>query len=373
MSDKRILHVISASVLAVLLIALFLPGEYSGRITAAVLLLPVALVCRFFIKKRPTLSINKGQVLMIMSVISVVLLMLLYLTGLEFGFVRNLYALKAKYLFGYALPIAVIIAASEYIRFVIRAQEDKASDVMSYIFCVVAEALTFGNVYYITNFNKFMDFVGITLFPAIISNLLYHYLSKRYGLYPNAVFRAVTSLYVYFIPIESAISSSLLAFAKLFIPILIYVFIDALYERKRRYALKKKSKFAVVITVLTVAVMASVIMLISNQFRFGTLIIATPSMTGELNVGDAAIFEKYDDQPIEKGQIIVFERDDSVFVHRVADIQTVNGITRYYTKGDANDDLDAGFVLHSDIVGLVDHKIPYVGYPTIWLRSLFDR
>ena len=27
----------------------------------------------------------------------------------------------------------------------------------------------------------------------------------------------------------------------------------------------------------------------------------------------------------------------------------------------------------ADIVGIVDFKIPYIGYPTLWLRSLFSR
>jgi signal peptidase len=62
-----------------------------------------------------------------------------------------------------------------------------------------------------------------------------------------------------------------------------------------------------------------------------------------------------------------------MIVHRVVDIKIINGITRYYTKGDANEDADAGFITDSEIVGLADKKIPFIGYPTIWMRSLFKR
>ena len=96
-------------------------------------------------------------------------------------------------------------------------------------------------------------------------------------------------------------------------------------------------------------------------------------MTGELNKGDVSIFESYDGQPIEKGQVIVFEQDGSMIVHRVVDIQRINGQNQYYTKGDANEANDAGFVTKSQIRGLVNFKVPYLGYPTLWLRSLFDR
>lgn len=373
MSDKRKLYIISALTPAALLLALLLSGEYSGKIIAAVLLLIAALLSGFLIKKRSIPSINKPQVLMLMSAISLVLLTLLYLSGLKFGYVKNPYALRFEFLLRYALPMAVAIGACEYFRYVMRAQNDKWADALSYVSCVIAEALLYGNLAYLTTFNRFMDFVGIALFPAVMANLLFHYLSKRYGMFPNVVYRAVTMLYVYVIPYESGIPDSLLALFKLLIPILIFLFIDALYEKKRTYALVKKSKLSGVITVVLIAMMLPVIMLISNQFRFGLLVVATPSMTGELNKGDAAIYQRLDQQTIEVGQVIVFEKGDSLIIHRVVDIQTINGTTRYYTKGDANEDLDVGFVCRSDIVGFVNHKIPYIGYPTIWMRSLFKR
>ena len=127
------------------------------------------------------------------------------------------------------------------------------------------------------------------------------------------------------------------------------------------------------ITVFAAAIIIGFVMLISNQFHYGTLVVATDSMTGELNKGDAAIFESYGDQTIKEGQVIVFESNDSLIIHRVADIQIINGVRRYFTKGDKNASLDDGFRVDSDIVGLVNFKVPYVGYPTLWLRGLFSR
>ena len=370
--DKKVLYTIITASLTALLIALFLPGEHSGRITAAILLLPIAVTSALMIKKRSLLSMNKRQVLMLMSAIGVVYVMLLYLTGLGFGFYKNPYA-SVKSLYTYVLPISAIIISVEIYRWIIRAQESKIADVTSYITCVVADALIFGNIAYIVSFNRFMDFVGMTLFPSIIANLVYHYLSKRYGFYPNIVYRLIITLYPYLIAYESAIPDALLAFVKLIVPILVFVFIDSLFEKKKRFALKKTSKTAVALTAVAVIIMASVVMLISNKFKYGSLVIATGSMTGELNKADAAIFEQYDDRIIEEGQIIVFEKNGSMIVHRVVDIEKIDGQVRYYTKGDANEETDSGFITSSNVVGIVKFKIPYVGYPTIWLRSLFNR
>ena len=119
--------------------------------------------------------------------------------------------------------------------------------------------------------------------------------------------------------------------------------------------------------------MIGTVMLISNQFKYGALVIATDSMTGEIDKGDIVIYESYESQTVEEGQVIVFEKDSSYIVHRVVDIQIINGTARYYTKGDANEDNDAGYITKGSIVGLASYKLPFFGYPTLWLRSLFNR
>ena len=168
-------------------------------------------------------------------------------------------------------------------------------------------------------------------------------------------------------------ANSLLSFIRILLPIGIYIVIDSLYEKKIMLALGKKSKLAVPITVIAVAIMLFVVMVVSNQFYIGSYVIATESMTGELNRGDVAITFKYTDQPISEGQVVAFEQNDRVVIHRVVKIEVINGQRRYYTKGDANDDIDSGFITDSNIVGLVDNKIPFLGYPTLWMRSLFER
>jgi len=113
-------------------------------------------------------------------------------------------------------------------------------------------------------------------------------------------------------------------------------------------------------------------MLISCQFRFGALVIATDSMTGEINKGDVIIYEQYDDQEIREGQIIVFSQQTNKIIHRVVRIEEIGGEVRYYTKGDANYAEDPGYRTEADIVGLTDLKVAYIGYPTLWLHELLE-
>ena len=377
MTGKRIIHIFSASVFAALLIAWIVPFGESGRIVAAILLLPAAVLIPLFIKKRNILSINKNQVLLILLVIALVYVMLYYLSGIRFGFYKNPYRLTGSNFFKFFLPIAAIVVFTEVVRFVLMAQKSRAAHILCYLSCVLAEMLMRSDLPSVTSFNRFMDLVAGALFPALIANLLYNYLSTRYGIYPNLVFRLVTSLHGYVFSVTSGISDSLLNFFRVLLPIAIYLFIDALFERKRTYALGNRSRFlrvtSKVLTVVVLILMIGTVMLVSNQFYFGSLVIATESMTGELNKGDVALFERYEDQLIIEGQVIVFEKYNTMIVHRVVDIEIINGNTRYYTKGDANEDLDLGYITDGEIVGLVNLKLPYFGYPTLWVRSLFNR
>lgn len=368
--DRKLLNIISFLSFAVLLLVFIIPTG-NARIITAIILAPFAAISFFFVKKRSIISLNRNQVIMLMSVISLLYLMIYYLTGLYYRFYKTVYRLDFDTLLQYVLPITVIIVASEIIRGVMRAQNSRLADIFTYLACVFADVIASSSIVSFENLNRFMDVVGLSLFPAITANLLYHYLAKRYGIIPNLVYRLLTTLYIYVIPYKSAVPDSLLAFVDLFIPLVIYIFIDSLYERKMRYALGKKNRFSTILSVVAVIFMTLTVMLISNQFRFGAYVIATDSMTGELNRGDAAIYERYDGSAIEVGQVIVFDKNGSKVLHRVVDIKNEDGTLKYYTKGDLNEENDTGFITKSNVVGIVKLKVPYVGYPTIWLHNAF--
>ncbi len=376
--DRKKLYIISSVTLVALLIALFLPNG-SGRISAALLLLPAAVLTPLLIKKRTVKSINSKQILMIMTAIGLVYLTLYFLSGLYFGFTKTPYGInKPDIVLRFIIPIAAIISATEIIRHILCIQQNTYATVAAYLIGVIGDVLIQSSIAGITTFSTFMDVVGLALLPSLLCNLLYNYLAKRYGFMPSLAYRMLTVWVFYLIPYGSQISDSIISLVNMLLPIGIFLFIDSLFEKKKRYALGKPHVLTAIMSrVLTAAViiiMVGFVMLTSNHFYYGSLVIATPSMTGELNKGDAIIYKAYEnDRKIEVGQILVFEKDGSTVVHRLVDIEIINGQARYYTKGDANEDIDVGYITSSNIVGTVEAKVPYLGYPTLWLRDLFDR
>ena len=370
--DKKLLYASSIALVFVLLGALFLPRN-SGRIITALLLAISAVAIFFLIQKRPILSINKNTVLLIMVAMGAVCLVLYYLTGLHFGFYKSSTPLTLRSFFKNILPIATIIITIEFIRYVLLAQKAKFIGVLAYITGVLSEILVFATLDYLTTFSRLIDAVGLYLFPALTANLLYNFLAKRYGFLPGIAYRLMISLYSYVLPVYPQTPDVLFSFAKLLIPLFIYVFLNALYAKGKRYEKPRKRITEWISMGLAALFMISIVLLISGEFRYRSIIIATESMTGSLNKGDAIVYEEYDDQYIQVQDVLVFRQNNRRIVHRVVKIEYINGENRYYTKGDANEDMDLGYITDADIEGVVLFKLPYIGYLSLWTRKLFKR
>lgn len=96
-------------------------------------------------------------------------------------------------------------------------------------------------------------------------------------------------------------------------------------------------------------------------------------MTPNINKGDMVIIKKLTDEEknnLKVGDVIAFNMDDRVVVHRIIKKYSTSSGVFYNTKGDNNNSAD-GYLLEIDnIVGLEKFRIRYVGYPTI---AIYDR
>lgn len=370
---QKLTCILSILLFVILSFALFLPFK-NLRVIISLFLLVFAIFTCHFLKKRNLLSINKRQVFLLMLVSAILYVAIYYISGLAFGYNYSAYRISFNLLFDIILPISIIVIAIENIRSVLLAQKNKVVNVFIFLTCLIVDVLIYANLTEIKSFNIFMDLVGLNLIPAITSNVLYQHVNKKYGIYSVVVFRLIITLFVYLMPIVPSTPDALYAFYKFVYPLAIYLFVTALFDKKVKLAKEKQSKVAWTISsAVMVTIMVLTIMLISNQFKYGILVVGSESMSGEINKGDAIIFERYDDQIIKEGQVIVFKKADSTVIHRVVDITNVNGQVRYYTKGDANDSLDSGYILSNQIIGITNFKISYIGYPTIWINDIFTK
>ena len=159
--------------------------------------------------------------------------------------------------------IAAIILLTEYVRHVLLGQENKLISLTSYTVGVISDVVIAGGVQGIDTSFELADFFGITLLPALAANLLYNYVSKRYGKLPVLIYRAPLALYYYLIPFIPNIPQILSAFSLLLLPILVLAFIYVLFEKKKKIAKEKRSRLAPIIVAATITICAAFILLVS--------------------------------------------------------------------------------------------------------------
>lgn len=367
-SDKKNLLILTISLLISSIITLFIPSSVS-RYVLTICLIVLTILFIFLVKKRKIFSIYKEQVLYIFIGAGLVYLTLYYLTGVKFGFYKtNLLDLLYE-----GLPLLISVICIEIIRNIIVSQENKMANILGFVSFVVADVVLLANLKDIKSFYVFMDLICITLLPSIMSNVLYHNSSKDYGYFPCIGLRIVLVIPTLFIPFIPSTPDSLISMLNLVYPLILLEIINLLYQKKKKLAIDKSFKFSPVIIGVLIAASVAFTLLVSNQLDYGALVIATESMTGELNKGDFVIFEKIDNNDeLKEGMIIVYQKNDSYIIHRLVGIENIDYEDRYYTKGDANENNDTGYITRSDIVGVTQFKISYLGYPTLWLRELFD-
>ena len=94
-------------------------------------------------------------------------------------------------------------------------------------------------------------------------------------------------------------------------------------------------------------------------------------MKPNINKGDVVVIEKTNNyKNIKIGDVLAYKYDNIIIVHRVINILKENDEYYFYTKGDNNNSED-NFVIYEDmIVGIVNIKLPFIGYPTVWFNEL---
>jgi len=93
-------------------------------------------------------------------------------------------------------------------------------------------------------------------------------------------------------------------------------------------------------------------------------IVRSGSMEPAIGTGDVVIVERAPPAAIESGDVITFIPDGQPppTTHRVVSKTEEDGVTRFTTKGDANEQPDAEPVVENELVGEVTLVLPYVGY-----------
>ncbi len=348
------------------------------KLTVMIILIVATALSFIMLGRKKEKSIFERHVSILMLIFAVIYLGGFYLIGLYYGFVRSKYLFTLGNIIKVIIPIAVIVVLSEILRkqlllqdgtITVKGRKYNFSSTLIFLGMTLIDLVIYTGIYNLSNMDDFLMIIGFILFASLSCNLLYNYISRRFGYKPIIIFRLITCLYMYIIPFIPDVYVFMRTFLRMVYPFIIFVILEGTYS-KTYYRTRKRDTFLTGVLFFGITLL---VMLISCQFKYGIIVIGSDSMTGTIDRGDAVIFERYDGQLLNAGQIIIFEFNDIKTVHRIVDKQSVNGEMRYTTKGDYNKKEDSGYRKADNINGVVKLKIKYIGLPTLWFRSLFEK
>ena len=215
-------------------------------------------------------------------------------------------------------------------------------------------------------------FISATVLPVISREVLCSYLASEVSPIPAIIFKSVITLYEFVFPIIPSLGNYLYAVTNIFLPYFIYYFSSktvAYAEKSKKYSIRVSNR-VVYIPILIALII--VILLVSGILKYKMIAIGSNSMIPTYERGDAIIYEKLDNSiNLKLGDVIAFKKSDIVITHRINDIINRNGVISYKTKGDNNNSEDFFEVPHSDVLGKVEYRVQYIGYPTLWINEYF--
>lgn len=310
------------------------------------------------------------------GIIVVLAIAVTYGVGAFVGFLRNGYSLALINILKNTYAPIFIAVFTELFRYnFIRANKNKFKMVV--ILTILLAILEMQmNMAMVTHWGLQKIFIVATtiVIPAIAQNMILSYLSYEVGYQPCLIYRLILELYIYFVPYLPKFGDYLNSMFGLILPMIVFMYASEDVEYEQNIVIpefiEKKSKF---VKLPMYIVIFTLIALISRIFPIFMIGIGSESMTGALNKGDAVIACKVKEENIQVDDIIVFQAGDKVLIHRVVEIENINGVKHYRTKGDINGTRDNVDITSDKIYGEVYLRIPYIAYPSVYLSEFMQK
>ncbi len=319
---------------------------------------------------------NLKKYIIKISIYIIIVVFIYYLFGFATGFAHNKLYYNFYSFYTFMLPIILTASFNEFLRYQLLKKSEGNSFLIVFTTIIFILINVTNSIYYasFSSIYNVIVFIGITLLPSISTSILGTYINIKIGYKPMIFYLIIFNLMNYLLPIIPDYNEFLLSVFNLLVPtILLYIimssFNDVLQKEVDIRTNKTKERILIVVTII---VCTTTIYFTCGYFRFYAIAIGSGSMSPTFNKGDVVIVEKMKNQfnKLSTGDIIAYNHDDKIIIHRLVKIISVNGEDYYYTKGDANDNIDNYKVEKKQILGTVKVYFPFVGYPTVWLSEL---
>lgn len=327
---------------------------------------------------RKNQSLIAGNAIQLTIIVTMMYFLLTYLSGLLLGFLRNSNALGLFSIFKNIVYLVVMIVSEEIIREMVakRCNTKIMPLVILTIAYILMDLVLVFNINSVNTNLKIFIFISNTLLPIIARHLMCSYLAYNVSSTPSIIFRLAVTIIPLILPIVPDVGYYISSVLGIMVPYIIFMLVSKSLKDNERKKLSPIKKNLWYVNIPLIVFLLFVVSLVSGLFKYQIIAIGSGSMEPIIQIGDAVIFSKFSDDEkmnASEGEILVFVHNGKYIIHRIIDKYVDDkGELVYQTKGDNNKDPDNFVVYSSDVTGVVETKIKYIGLPSIWVQSLFN-
>jgi len=218
-----------------------------------------------------------------------------------------------------------------------------------------------------------LEFIGSILITSIVMNLLASYLAYMGGATASIAYMGTILAFQWFCPVLPNAHWTIVSLIGTIAPTLGFMLLqDSKREpkehKKRHHQTKHNIEAWIAVGIFGVLMIF---------FSFGYLgvtptVVSSGSMSPALEVGDIVVVQKIDTTSVKPGDIIQFYKENTTILHRVIQIDTIQGNYQFITKGDANKDADISSVPATNILGKSVFIIPKLGWIQLFIKNILQ-
>ena len=303
-----------------------------------------------------------------------------YFLGLFSGFVKSSYSLSFINIIKNTFPVIVLILISELMRYVLfnKTKRNLPCLIIGCLLFVMVDVNTMVHIYDVKTALGITKMICLVVFPSITKNIFLTYLTMKVGYKNGIIYRLITELSTYLLPIFPDFGEYINVLLKTVLPIAIMARLNNMFNY---YSVRKikdsryNNRKLVLYSVITFALL-TIVLLTSGLFTYQALTIGSGSMSPAIEKGDVIVLRSMKNEEarkIKKGDVLVYNHDNKIIVHRVIKKSNNGETISFKTKGDYNNAKDSWTVKQEDVIGIVKFRIRWIGMPTVALNELLNK
>lgn len=304
-----------------------------------------------------------------MAVAGTLYILIYFSSGFIDGFGRTLFDNSPKGIIQNILFLGSVIALKELVRFyLINSVQKKFSMYFAIAIIIVYSLLEINLVtaFQQTSIEGIISYTCSSVLPVIAHHAFLTLIAYLAGLAPALIYALMVKVPLWILPVLPNSKWITLLFVGTFIPIAGMIFLSNNHKSKSRRGKKRKEEEENPFGLLAAATLVIIMVWFSLRiFPLYPTVIASNSMYPEMRRGDMVVLLKEDYNDLEINDIIEYQLEHIRVVHRIIDIEYIEGEIYLVTQGDANQIQDASMVSRQQYLGSVKTVIPYIGYPTL--------